>query len=66
VPYYFLRIEDDNTNRICSFSFDGINFRLIYSVGRTDFLTADQVGLVLKSQSGTNGVGMNVISWLES
>jgi hypothetical protein len=39
----FLRITDNGTNRICSWSVDGYNFRVFHTVGRTDFLTADEV-----------------------
>lgn len=39
----FLRVADDGTNRILSTSLDGINFAVYHSIGRTDFLTADEV-----------------------
>lgn len=35
----WMRMADDGTNRICSFSKDGNNFFQFHSVGRTDFLT---------------------------
>lgn len=40
---FFLRIEDDNTNRNIYVSNDGVNFVLFHSIGRTDFLTANQI-----------------------
>jgi hypothetical protein len=40
----WLRIADDSTNRICSFSSDGINFIPFHTVTRTDFLTPTSVG----------------------
>jgi hypothetical protein len=59
----FLRIGDDNTNRICSISVDGQNWYTYKTIGRTDFLTADQVGIFVKPQNGTYGCGMNLLSW---
>lgn len=47
----WLRIADDNTNRICSVSGDGENWVVFHSVGRTDFLTADQVGFGLSTEN---------------
>ena len=43
-PVLWLRIADDNANRICSISNDGVNFIPFHTVGRTDFLTATHVG----------------------
>lgn len=43
IPKWF-RIRDDGTNRYCEFSFNGLDWVLFHSVGRTDFLTATQVG----------------------
>jgi hypothetical protein len=40
----WLRIADDGTNRIVSYSRDGETFATLHSVGRTDFLTADEYG----------------------
>lgn len=65
VPYVFLRIADDNSNRICSVSYDGIHFTTIHTIGRTDFLTANQVGIYLKSQ-GSYPAGMFLVSWKET
>jgi hypothetical protein len=59
----WLQITDNGTNRICKFSRDGQNFVQIHSVGRTDFLTADQMlwgGYVLNN----NGVGDSYITML--
>lgn len=43
-PALFVRLADDNTNRILSYSSDGRNFVAFHSVGRTDFLTANEIG----------------------
>lgn len=66
----WLRIADDGTDRIVSVSHDGINWKEIHSVGRTDFLTADQVGFFMnpESVSGNNVVvnAITIASWLEA
>ena len=62
----FMRIQDDNSNRICSFSPDGINFYAFHTVGRTDFLTADQVGIFVSPINASYGVTLNLLSWKES
>lgn len=59
----WMRIADDGTNRKLSISKDGQNFRQIHSVGRTDFLTADQVGFWLNANNATYGLGLTVASF---
>jgi len=54
----FMKITDDGANRICYFGLDGINWYQAHSVGRTDFLTADEVGFYVL-QNGR----MSFISW---
>ena len=61
----YLRIADDGVNRICSWSQDGNNFTEILSVGRTDFLTADQVGWGANGNA-TKATGVNLLSWVEA
>ena len=60
----FLRIEDDNTNRICSISMDGQRFYAIHTIGRTDFLTADEVGFYCVPSPGPSSV--RLMSWVEA
>lgn len=60
----FLRIADDNTNRVCSFSKDGVNFIDFHSVGRTDFLTADEVGFYVNPYAAD--VKLTLLSWKET
>lgn len=60
----FWRIADNGTSRICSVSADGINFYPVYTVGRTTFLTADQIGFVLNTGSASFDNGLTVISWV--
>lgn len=62
----WLRITDNGTNRICSFSHDGQNFMQFHSVGRTDFLTADEVGFHIYCNNGTQGAGMTLLSWKQT
>lgn len=63
---FCFRMEDDNTNRIFSYSTDGFNFFTVHSVGRTDFITANEVGFYVSSDHASNPAGMTVYSWLES
>ena len=64
-PILYLRITDNGTNRIISFSWDGINFLTLHTVGRTDFLTADEVGFFVNSSNATYPVWMTLLSWKE-
>jgi len=59
----WLKIEDNNTNRICSISSDGVNFIPIHSVVRTDFLTADQIGFFAESNDANGQAGVTLLSW---
>jgi hypothetical protein len=61
----WLRIEDNNTNRISSYSWDGFNFIVLHSVARTDFLTADQVGWHIQTEGGAD-LFANLFSWAET
>lgn len=71
MPYdvHWLRIADDGVNRICSVSRDGIDWVQVHSVGRTDFLTADQIGFCISTEnSGTPNYApvLRVLHWLEA
>lgn len=64
-----LRIQDDGANRICSYSINnGISFIQLHSVGRTDFLTADQVGWFGSPNSASVGheTYVTLLSWKQS
>jgi hypothetical protein len=63
-PLLFLRIVDDNTNRIVKLSSDGINFATYHSIGRTDFLTADQVCWSAAVDGGSTST-ISLIHWKE-
>jgi hypothetical protein len=58
----WLRIADDGTNRICSWSNDGVNFITFHSVARTDFLTPTKVGIFVDSINNVT-VGLTLLSW---
>jgi hypothetical protein len=62
----FLRIADNGTNRISSLSHDGQNFIDFHTVGRTDFLTADEVGFFVEERTNAYDVGLTVLSWKET
>lgn len=64
--YLWLRIADDGANRISSWSQDGQNFTQIHSVGRTDFLTADQVGWGVNGNAATAAVAGALLSWVQA
>jgi hypothetical protein len=61
----WFRIEDDGTDRKSYWSNDGANFVLFHSVGRTDFLTADEVMIGVNTESTTAGENavLTVVSW---
>lgn len=67
-PLLFLKAQDTGTNRICSFSADGQNWAQLHTVGRTDFMTADEVGFGIKIQNGSlaGGAVMTLVNWKES
>ncbi len=68
--YVFLRIEDDGTNRKCSISADGTSWISMHTVGRTDYLTANEIGFYINTiqTSGTptrTEMLMTVQGWKE-
>ncbi len=62
---FFMKISDDGTNRICSFSSDGTNYYAIHTVGRTDFLTADQIGFYANANNASFDTAVTLLSWQE-
>lgn len=65
-PVAWIRIQDTGVNRTCSTSMDGQHWRTLHTVGRTDFLTADQVGYYVNANNATYDAGMLLLSWQES
>lgn len=65
--FIWLRIVDDGTNRVLYISADGRNFFQLHTVGNTDFITPDEIGIFSESNNGSTGdAGMTVYSWEES
>jgi hypothetical protein len=64
-PCLFFRATDNGTNRISSISADGQNFIDIHTVGRTDFMTANQIGFGI-FDNATYTVGMTLLSWKQT
>lgn len=56
------RIVDDNTNRLCQYSFNGIDWVTLLTVGRTDFLTPNAAGWGGWNSGGTAAV-VRLRSW---
>lgn len=67
--YPWLRIADDATNRVCSYSSDGQHWIEFHSVSNSDHLTADQIGFCCAAENaGTPNLeaGATLFSWAES
>lgn len=62
----WMRISDDGTNRKCWISPDGQNWNLLHSVGRTDFITANEVGFWINDADGAVMFGITLQSWKEA
>jgi hypothetical protein len=60
----WVQLIDDNTNRVFKTSVDGQNWMTVHSVTRTDFLTADQIGICLNPYSCETA--MTVFSYKET
>jgi hypothetical protein len=61
----WMQISDDGVNRILRYGNDGVNWIQHHTVGRTDFLTADQVGFYVKSANTTWPATVVLLSWKE-
>lgn len=61
----FFRFTDDGTNRISSWSFDGVNFVTIHTVSRTDFITPTKVGFCVVSENATWPASVTVFHFVE-
>lgn len=53
-PLTWLRIEDTGVNRNAYISSNGINFTLIHTVSRTNFMTPDNIAVILDTGSNVN------------
>lgn len=61
----FIRSTDNGTNRICSFSADGVEFVTLTTHVRTDFTTVDEVGFFVNNEGSTEA-GMSLLSWKQT
>jgi hypothetical protein len=62
---FWSRIADDGSDRTWSVSADGVHWTTLHTVGRTDFLTADEVGIFIRA-STTRLVANTLLSWVEA
>lgn len=65
-PCGWLRIQDNNTNRIMQTSVDGRNFATFYSEARTNFITPDECGFFVNANNANHTVGLTVLSWAQA
>lgn len=63
IPVTWVRITDDNTNRVIAVSPNGINWADWHSISRTDYLTADQIGFFVDSDRSNQIPRMVLLSW---
>ena len=59
----WLRIRDDATTRFFGFSVDGLTWWEFFSVGRTDYITPNQIGFYGDSNNTTAGLQYTVHSY---
>jgi len=66
-PMIWFRMEDDGVNLSWYFSNDGLNFMLVTSQSRTNYLGTgpDQIGIAIGGNNTTGGAAMNIHSWLK-
>jgi hypothetical protein len=62
----WLKLDDNGTNRIVSISQDGQTWRQVQSIGRTDFLTADEIGFGINVNNATYPAALTLLHWKES
>jgi hypothetical protein len=62
----WLRITDDNANRILSFSYDGYNFTTVLTEARTTFITPTKIGFFVNGTNATWPCATTLLSWAQS
>lgn len=65
----WLRIADDGSNRVCSYSADGQQWHIFHTIGRTDYLTANEIGFAISSENNATpnlAAGMRLFHWKEA
>lgn len=63
---FWVKATDDGTNRVVSVSYDGENFIQIHSVGRTDFLTADEIGIYVNTNNTSFPMVASFVHWAQT
>jgi len=63
-PIVWLRMTDDGTNRKASISDNGQTWIEVHSVGRTNFMTADEVGFFINPE--TTALNLTLLHWKEA
>jgi hypothetical protein len=59
----YVRLTDDGTNRIYSFSHDGVVYPRFYSVARTNYHTADELFWGGDSNGASAAMSITLFSW---
>lgn len=63
-PLVWVKLEDDGTNRKVHFSPDGQNWVQVHAIGRTDYMTANEVGLYVRADLGSGQpCSINLLNW---
>ena len=62
---FWLKLVDDNTDRKTYMSADGVTWTLLHTVGRTDYLTADEVGFCIGVQNTLFPAAISLVHWDE-
>lgn len=60
----WVQITDDGANRVTRYSDNGMAWFEVSTVGRADFLTADEIGFYANSVDAVNGTRMWLIHWV--
>src|SRR5262249_32471983 len=62
----WIRASDNGTIRTVSISNDGATWTQIASHSRTDFMTADEVGIFVNVNNTSNGAIGSFVHWLQN
>ena len=62
----WLKCQDNGTNRIVSYSADGVTWIVVYTIGRTDFLTGNEVGFYVNTQNVGYGSVGSFVHWVQT
>jgi hypothetical protein len=65
-PLLFLKMQDDGTDRIISYSTTGVSYNLFHTIGRTDFLTPATVGIFSYINNSNDPMNLSLVHWIQS